>query len=107
MAALGYAGGMTSRITVSELRASLSDVVRRVGTGARFVVIYRGRPAFRIVPLDDAERAMPPLAEDPLYQADALGSSSDRRTAAAHDEVIYQPHFRRSHPGPRNQTSEQ
>ena len=76
-------------INAKTLRGSLPDVVRRVQKGARFTVIYRSRPAFKIVPLDDAEQAMPPLDEDPLYQAEAIGSSSDGRTAADHDELLY------------------
>lgn len=80
---------MAISINAKTLRGSLPDVVRRVQKGARFTVIYRSRPAFKIVPLDDAEQAMPPLAEDPLYQSEALGSSSDDRTAADHDELLY------------------
>ncbi|MEZ5291542.1 MAG: type II toxin-antitoxin system prevent-host-death family antitoxin [Vicinamibacterales bacterium] len=80
---------MATSINAKTLRGSLPDVVRRAQKGERFTVIYRSRPAFKIVPLDEAEHAMPPLEEDPLYQAEALGSSSDGRTAADHDELLY------------------
>lgn len=80
---------MSTSINAKTLRASLPDVVKRVQKGARFTVIYRSRPAFKIVPLDDAEQAMPPLAEDPLYQAEAIGESSDGKSAADHDELLY------------------
>lgn len=80
---------MAIAINAKALRASLPDVVKRVQKGARFTVIYRSRPAFQIVPLGDDEQGAAPLAEDPLYQAGPVGSSSDRRTAADHDEVLY------------------
>lgn len=80
---------MAISINAKTLRGSLPDVVRRVQKGARFTVIYRSRPAFKIVPLDDAEHAVPPLSEDPLYQAEAIGESSDGRSAADHDELLY------------------
>ena len=80
---------MSTSINAKTLRASLPDVVRRVQKGARFTVIYRSRPAFQIVPLGDAEQAPAPLAEDPLYEAGPIGSSSDGRSAADHDELLY------------------
>lgn len=80
---------MAISINAKTLRGSLPDVVRRVQKGARFTVIYRSRPAFKIVPLDDTEQAVPPLSEDPLYQAEAIGASSDGRSAADHDELLY------------------
>jgi antitoxin (DNA-binding transcriptional repressor) of toxin-antitoxin stability system len=80
---------MAISINAKALRASLPDVVKRVQKGARFTVIYRSRPAFQIVPLGDAEHAMPPLDEDPLYQSEAIGASSDGRNAADHDELLY------------------
>lgn len=41
-------------INAKTLRAELPDVVARVRKGARFTVLHRSRPAFRIVPIDDA-----------------------------------------------------
>ena len=80
---------MPSSINAKALRASLPDVVKRVQKGERFTVIYRSRPAFRIVPLGDAEQATVPLAEDSLYESGPIGSSSDGRSAADHDALLY------------------
>ena len=80
---------MAISINAKQLRASLPDVVKRVRKGARFTVIYRSRPAFQIVPLGEAQEPSVPLEEDPLYEAEPVGSSRDGRTAADHDEVLY------------------
>jgi prevent-host-death family protein len=76
-------------INVKELRASLPKLVERVRKGARFTVLYRSRPAFQIVPIDDAAAPRVPLEADPLYRAPAVGHSTDGRTAAEHDEALY------------------
>ncbi len=80
---------MNVPINAKRLRASLPDVVKRVQKGTRFTVIYRSRPAFQIVPVTDSEQALVTLADDPLYRAPAVGRSSDGRTAAGHDAVLY------------------
>lgn len=80
---------MTIHINAKQLRASLQDVVRRVRKGAKFTVIYRSRPAFQIVPIDDTGEVAGTLADDALYRAPALGRSNDRFAAADHDEVLY------------------
>ncbi len=80
---------MTISINAKQLRASLPDVVRRVRKGARFTVIYRSRPAFRIVPVDDAEGIQGALADDPLYHAEAAGRSNDGIAASDHDRILY------------------
>jgi len=46
---------MNVPINAKRLRASLPDVVERVRKGARFTVIYRSRPAFQIVPINDGD----------------------------------------------------
>jgi antitoxin (DNA-binding transcriptional repressor) of toxin-antitoxin stability system len=76
-------------INAKRLRGSLPDVVERVRKGARFTVIYRSRPAFHIVPVGEDGRGQGALADDPLYRAKALGRSTDRRSAADHDEWLY------------------
>jgi endo-1,4-beta-xylanase len=78
-------------INAKELRGSLPRVVEQVRKGARFTVIYRSRPAFRIVPLEDARELRTPLASDPLFRAGAVGRSSDGRSARDHDETLYRP----------------
>ena len=76
-------------INAKQLRASLQKLVERVRRGARFTVLYRGRRAFQIVPIDEAETPRSPLEADPLYRAKAVGRSGDGRTAADHDAVLY------------------
>ena len=80
---------MNISINAKRLRASLPEVVERVRRGARFTVIYRSRPAFQIVPVGHGEQPPIPLADDPLYRADAVGRSTDGRTAEDHDRLLY------------------
>jgi prevent-host-death family protein len=80
---------MATIINAKELRATLPEVVERVRRGARFTVIYRSRPAFQIVPVDDAGTSRLPLKGDPLYHARPVGRSSDRLAAAEHDATLY------------------
>jgi len=80
---------MNVPINAKRLRASLPDVVERVRKGTRFTVIYRSRPAFQIVPVNDATHGPVALADDPLYRAEPVGHSSDGRTASDHDTVLY------------------
>jgi antitoxin (DNA-binding transcriptional repressor) of toxin-antitoxin stability system len=80
---------MNVPINAKRLRATLPDVVKRVRKGARFTVIYRSRPAFQIVPIDDTGPAPGSLADDPLYRAAAVGTSVDGRTSLDHDAVLY------------------
>ena len=82
---------MNVTINAKQLRASLSKLVERVRQGARFTVLYRSRRAFQIVPIDDVDAPHGALAADPPYRAKAVGRSSDGRTAADHDAVIYVP----------------
>ena len=76
-------------INAKSLRASLPDVVERVRKGTRFTVIYRSRPAFQIVPVNEGEQPAGGFADDPLYRAAAVGRSADGRTAADHDSLLY------------------
>lgn len=80
---------MDRTINAKQLRASLPETVRRVRRGERFTVLYRSRPAFRIVPVEDGPAAAAPLAEDPVYRAPAVGRSSDRLTSRDHDRILY------------------
>jgi prevent-host-death family protein len=82
-------GVMNVPINAKRLRATLSEVVERVREGTRFTVIYRSRPAFQIVPVDDKDGAPISLAEDTLYRAEAVGSSDDGRTSIDHDAILY------------------
>ena len=76
-------------INAKRLRSTLPEVVERVRKGTRFTVIYRSRPAFQIVPVDDKAHAAISLADDTLYRAPAVGSSDDGRTSIDHDAILY------------------
>ena len=80
---------MNITINAKQLRASLPKLVERVRKGARFTVLYRSQRAFQIVPIGEAEASRGPLESDPLYRAPAVGRSTDGRTAAEHDAVLY------------------
>lgn len=79
---------MNVSINAKRLRASLPNVVERVRKGTRFTVIYRSRPAFQIVPVDEEQKPLP-LTDDPLYRAQPVGRSRDGRIAEDHDAVLY------------------
>ena len=80
---------MNSTINAKRLRASLPEVVKRVRRGAQFTVLYRSRPAFKIVPVDPTHAASVSLADEPLYGAGPVGRSRDGRAAADHDTTLY------------------
>ncbi len=81
---------MERTINAKQLRASLPETVRRVRRGERFTVLYRSRPAFRIVPVEEGpDETAAPLAEDPIYRARAVGRSSDGRASKNHDRILY------------------
>ena len=80
---------MDATINAKQLRALLPKVVKRVQKGARFTVLYRSRPAFRIVPLDDVAEAGSSLNGETLFRAKPVGRSRDDLRAADHDRVLY------------------
>lgn len=80
---------MDHTINAKQLRASLPKIVERVRRGEKFTVVYRSRPAFRVVPVDDDARTQVPVEEDSLYGAGAVGASADGLAAADHDGVLY------------------
>lgn len=81
---------MDRTINAKQLRASLPETVRRVRRGERFTVLYRSRPAFRIVPVEEGlVETTAPLAEDSIYRAPAVGRSSDGRASRDHDRILY------------------
>jgi len=80
---------MNTLINAKELRASLPAVVRKVRRGVRYTVVYRSRPAFQLIPVEDLSMPTSDLAGDPLYHAVALGHSTDGGTAADHDRLLY------------------
>jgi prevent-host-death family protein len=80
---------MERTINAKELRAQLPKIVRSVQRGEQFTVLYRSRPAFRIVPVNEEDQVNGPLHKDPLYRAEAVGTSTDRMIAADHDALLY------------------
>ena len=80
---------MQRTINAKGLRASLPAIVNQVRKGARFTVIYRSRPAFQIVPVDEARGAVRPSTEDVLYNAGPVGRSKDGVRASDHDSLLY------------------
>ena len=80
---------MDTTINTKQLRASLPKVVRRVRNGVRFTVLYRSRPAFRIVPMNAGPEPEGSVRNDTLYHAKPVGRSTDGRSAADHDVSLY------------------
>ena len=80
---------MNVPINAKRLRATLPDVVERVRKGTRFTVIYRSRPAFQIVPVDDHDIASMSIEDDTLYRAQPVGASDDGRASVDHDAILY------------------
>lgn len=80
---------MNTLINAKELRASLPAIVGKVRRGARFTVLYRSLPAFQVVPVDASPETAGDLAGDSLYHAKPIGRSTDGRSAADHDWLLY------------------
>jgi prevent-host-death family protein len=80
---------MGRTINAKELRASLPRIVARVRRGERFIVLYRSRPALRIIPVEDMGLPEAALEDDPLYRAKPVGASSDGLTSEDHDRLLY------------------
>ncbi len=77
------------KINTKQLRAGMAAVIESARKGASFLVLHRSQPAFRIVPAEMGDAARVPLADDPIYRAEALGKSRDGLRAADHDRVLY------------------
>ena len=76
-------------INTKELRASLSEIVKKVRRGDQYTVLYRSRPAFRIIGVNTEEIITAPLSDDPLFRAEAVGASSDGLSGIDHDAILY------------------
>lgn len=77
-------------INVKELRNTMAEIIEGARRGRKYTVLYRSRPAFRIVPADDQTPARDiDFEQDPLYRISALGSSAEGNLAEKHDEIIY------------------
>jgi antitoxin (DNA-binding transcriptional repressor) of toxin-antitoxin stability system len=80
---------MNTLINAKELRATLPMLVGKVRRGERFTVLYRSRPAFQVVPVDAVSIVAGELETDTLYRAKPLGRSTDGKSAADHDAILY------------------
>ncbi len=80
---------MQHTINAKELRSTLPTIVERVRRGEHFTVLYRSRPAFRIVPVEAEEENFLPLQQDSLYGAESVGTSTDGLSAEEHDTFLY------------------
>ena len=80
---------MNRIINSTRLRDSMPSLIAGVRKGARYTVLYRGRPAFQIVPVSARAAFLCALENDPLYPAHALGRSKDGKAAEDYDEIIY------------------
>ena len=80
---------MNVPINAKRLRGSLPDVVERVRKGTRFTVIYRSRPAFQIVPVNEMEQPRSALGDESLCRAAAVGRSRDGHASSDHDSLLY------------------
>ena len=76
-------------INIKELRASLPNIIKRVHQGDQYIVLYRSRPAFRIMSVDTEVELKVPVANDPVYGAPAVGRSKDGLTEKEHDFILY------------------
>ena len=79
---------MQTTINVKTLRHQMGRIIERVKRGEHFTVLYRSRPAFRIVPLHGGVAFGRP-EDDALFGAEAVGRSTDGVTSADHDRVLY------------------
>ena len=79
---------MSSTINVKTLRNEMGRIIERVSKGEDFTVLYRSRPAFRIVPLSGAY-TYGVAEDDSLYRAEAVGRSDDELTSEDHDRTLY------------------
>jgi antitoxin (DNA-binding transcriptional repressor) of toxin-antitoxin stability system len=80
---------MKHTINVKELRATLPEIVKKIQRGDQYTVLYRSRPAFRIVGLNAEEKMMIPLSDDLLYKTAAVGASADGLNGDDHDLTLY------------------
>ena len=80
---------METTINAKQLRASLPKLVASVRKGARFTVLYRSRPAFRIVPMEERPAPEGRVEADSLYRAIPVGRSTDGGSSADHDSMLY------------------
>ena len=73
-------------VTMLDLRRSAEQIIDQVRKGQRMVLTYRGKPAIRLEPLQDA----PIAADDPFYALDRMADSKGKSlTNRQIDRLIY------------------
>ena len=81
-------------INAKQLRSSLPEIVKKVRRGQRFMVLYRSKPAFRLLPIDGIEPVeQTSLEDDPLYHIKPVGCATDGLSADDHDLILYGSHI--------------
>lgn len=76
-------------LNTKELRNKFSEIVKRTKRGEQFTILYRSKPAFRIVPVMPKADEHIKVKKDSLYKMTALGATKDGLTAADHNSVLY------------------
>jgi antitoxin (DNA-binding transcriptional repressor) of toxin-antitoxin stability system len=76
-------------LNARQLRASLPSIVRQIRKGSRFLVLYRSRPAFQILPVGATDLPADAPREDALYGAPPVGRSRGGKSARQHDQDLY------------------
>jgi hypothetical protein len=79
----------TCMINAKQLRLTLPKIVKKIQNGSSFTVLYRSKPAFRMIGMDDASVELSPFKSDSLYKAGAVGKSSERNLSVNHDQILY------------------
>jgi antitoxin (DNA-binding transcriptional repressor) of toxin-antitoxin stability system len=76
-------------IDAETLPGELQQLFERAHHGEQFTILHHHRPICQIVPIARSERELGRLEDDPLYGAPALGRTTDGKTAADHDAILY------------------
>ncbi len=84
----GLRADMKRVVNATELRTSLTRLLRRVRAGERITVLYRSRPAFEMVPVEGDAAPGSAVESDSLFHAKAVGRSTDGLSAADHDGIL-------------------
>lgn len=75
-----------TRVSMLELRRDADAVLKRVQSGERLLLTYRGRPAARLEPV----RMATPGADDPFYRlTEAASATGGNLSNATIDRVVY------------------
>ena len=76
-------------VTMLDFRNDAEGILRRVGKGERFVLSYRGRPAARLEPVEDAVAADP--VHDPFFSIGRRATRSPKGKTPTNCLVLTTP----------------